>query len=771
MPAELSGIDSQKNLFARAASSSHSTTRTILHVEDDDIERDVLARLLKKHGYLVIAAANCEQAEQLVSALHFDLAIVDIRLPDGNGMDLCRKLRQTPLNTSTPLLQMSCFDTDLEAKVAALESGADAYLPKSADERELLATISAMVRRKLSTATERQVNLGEVVAAQYVLSHGTLGLQTVMDLICERSQLLTGAEGAVIELLDGEDLIYRACSGMASPYVGFRLKSSNSLSGLCIRTRQVLRCDDSETDDRVDRASCRKLGIRSMIIVPLGPAAGSEPIGVLKCLSNKCHAFSDQHMNLVELMAGMMAAALANTMAASELKRREEELHYQANHDPLTKLANRAAFRQVLQEAMHHEGALGAEAYAVLYLDLDRFKIVNDSLGHSAGDSLLIQTATRLRDCVRPGDLVARLGGDEFAILLRNLRGEDARTDARTVAERIHRALSRPFHVKGRDLFSSVSIGIAMCSISAATPESILRDADNAMYRAKAEGTGRITVFDVHMHEHIVRQLQLEMDLRLAVERDQFVLHYQPVVSLESGAITGFEALIRWEHPTRGLLAPGEFIPIAEETRLIVEMGEWALREAASWLQKLQAECVGAAHLTVAVNISGLQFAQPDFLDLVAAVLEETTLPAHCLKLEITESTMVQRAQMTPDLMQRLRSMEVELLIDDFGTGYSSLSYLTAYPLDALKIDRSFVSKLSQPNQEQAPEVIRCICAMAGAFHMNVIAEGIETRQELSFLRKIGCGYGQGYFFSPPLPAEEARELVLQGSLYELIMG
>ncbi|MEG4121595.1 EAL domain-containing protein [Microcoleus sp. N9_B4] len=437
---------------------------------------------------------------------------------------------------------------------------------------------------------------------------------------------------------------------------------------------------------------------------------------------------------------------------------------YDAFHDSLTGLPNRDLFVDCLGRAMI-ANTRGRRSYlfAVLFLDLDRFKVINDSLGHLVGDELLMAVVLRLRASIGRADTVARVGGDDFAILVRNVDVGSA-VD---LATRIHQALIVPFELKGQEVFVTASIGIALGGEPAATvreqPEHLLRDAHTAMYRAKALGTGRYQVFNASMHALAVERLQLETDLRMALKRQEFLLHYQPFVSLASGKIIGFEALVRWQHPLRGLISPVKFIPVAEETGAIVPLGEWVLEEACRQLGLWEGMFDFDQPLIMSVNLSGKQFAQPDLVDRIQVILETTGLSAESLKLEITESVVMDDVESAIAVLKQMKGLNVKLGIDDFGTGYSSLSYLSRFPTDTLKVDKSFVGRMELESEGENVAIVRTIVALAHALGMDVIAEGVETAAQLAKLRSIGCEYGQGYFFAKPLPSEAATALIASG--------
>jgi len=435
----------------------------------------------------------------------------------------------------------------------------------------------------------------------------------------------------------------------------------------------------------------------------------------------------------------------------TERKVAEELLLHHALTDVITGLPNRSLLLDRLGIAIRRTARSGGSV-AVLVLDLDGFKVVNDSLGHAVGDRLLGSVARRLEGCLRPSDTVARLGGDEYGVLVEDLR--DA-AEARAVAERVQDVLRESFDLDGRPVFTTASVGIAVGG-EGATPEALLRDADTAMYRAKSSGRARCEVFDPTMHATAVARLHLETDLRGAVERGEFELAYQPLVALGDGRITGFEALVRWRHPHRGVLQPAEFIPTAEETGLIVPLGRWVLREACRQLRDWNRR-YGAA-LSVNVNLSPRQFLDGGLARDVAAALREAELPAGFLKLEITEGLLMGDAGPVASTLDELKALGVELCIDDFGTGYSSLSYLHRFPIDTLKIDRSFIARLDADGQSE--QIVRTILVLAQSLNLRAVAEGVETLEQADRLLSMGCEYAQGFRFSRPLPGDEAGALI-----------
>ena len=443
------------------------------------------------------------------------------------------------------------------------------------------------------------------------------------------------------------------------------------------------------------------------------------------------------------------------------LRESKERFRHAAFHDSLTDLPNRNLFMETLKYALEKSKHNADFKFAVLFLDINRFKTINDSLGHSMGDRLILHVAKRLATSVREKDLVARFSGDEFAFILNNISDIE---DAIQFAELIKTKISAPFTLSGRQVFTSFSIGIAMGSAEYEVAEDILRDADIAMYHAK-EKEKDFVVFNKNMHTRAVTLLQLETDLRTAIERDQLCMFYQPIINLDTMKIFGFESLIRWNHPTRGLVPPNEFIPVSEETGLIVPMTLWILRTSCRQMVEWQRKNPANKNLVVSVNLSGKHFAHKDLVEQIKNILVETEMnPAH-LKLELTESAVMENAKNVISMMKQIRELGIQLSIDDFGTGYSSLSYLHRFPINTLKVDRSFVSAMEDGSENG--EIVRTVVALAKTLRLNVVAEGIETIHQLHQLRILGCEYGQGYLFSRPVPVEEAERLIDDQTRFE----
>lgn len=492
---------------------------------------------------------------------------------------------------------------------------------------------------------------------------------------------------------------------------------------------------------------------------PIDAEALRSKVSVFVHLRQNQLALESAHAELERRVAERTAElAEANRSLAREIVERkaaEQRLSERAFRDALTGLANRAQFTIDLKRAHGRSRRRPEDGFAVLMLDVDRFKLVNDSLGHLAGDSLLKGMATRLADCLREVDTIARLGGDEFAILLDGIT--DIK-DATRLTERLLRTLGNPFIIDGKEVFASLSIGITLMSGRYTTAEELLRDADAAMYRAKADGRARFQVFDVVMHVNAMAQLQLETELRHALERNEFAVYYQPIVALDDDRVVAFEALVRWQHPERGLMPPAEFIPLVEESGMIGPLGRWifetSCRQLAAWQR------AGFSKLAMNVNLSPREFADPELAGKIEAAAKAAGVPLSAIELELTESAVMSRGGAPEEALERLAALGVSICLDDFGTGYSCLSYLHRFPVKTLKIDRSFVSRMGAGDDRA--QIVHTIVAMAQSLGMSVTAEGVETLEQLERVRALGCHRAQGYYFAEAMDAEAAEHFLRQ---------
>jgi diguanylate cyclase (GGDEF)-like protein/PAS domain S-box-containing protein len=677
-------------------------TPTLLIVEDDEKVREVFSMRLKVAGYNILMAEDGKQALGMIDENHLDLVLLDIEMPGMTGLDVLKVVRQQFSAAALPIIMVSGSHSS-DAIVKALNLGANDFVPKPIDFPVALARIRTQISRKRAEEALRESE--ERYALAVLGANDGLwdwNLKTNEFYFSPRWKSMLGYEEHEIGN-NSEEWFNRIHPEEVEQVKANVSAHLNSLSSHFESEHRLMHKDGSYR-----WMLSRGLAVRDW--------------------SGK-----------VSRMAGSLTDITENKVA-----------------DALTELPNRVLFMDQLGRALERAKYIKHYQFAVFFLDLDRFKLVNDSLGHLIGDQLLIAAARRLKSCLHTGDIVARLGGDEFAILMQETKYV---SDATNVAERIQKALSQPFNLNGQEVFSSVSIGIALSESGYERPEDLLRDADTAMYRAKALGKARCEMFDTEMRDRAVARLQLETDLRRALERREFQVYYQAITSLVTGRISGFEALVRWQHPTRGLISPEEFIPVAEETGLIVPIDQWVLLQACNQMKQWQ-ELYGNHSLAICVNFSSKQFMQPDLVGQIHQVLEETGLEPNTLNLELTEHLIMENAESSIALLQQLRRLDVRVGIDDFGTGYSSLSYLYRFPIDTLKIDRSFISQAGA--DEENSVIVRTIINLAHNLGAEVVAEGVETEGQLQLLKKLHCEYAQGFYFSNPVNAETAEQLIQQ---------
>jgi diguanylate cyclase (GGDEF)-like protein len=587
-----------------------------------------------------------------------------------------------------------------------------------------------------------------------VARFGQLALEgtDIDELAQEAGLIVTGVLGAdiggVMKLLPGGDeLLLVAAVGLPEEQIGkTRVPTGyRSQSGYALATGKPVVVRDWRTETRFQESKLQAdAGMRSAAIILI--RAKGEPYGVLGAGFETEYEFTQEDVNFMQAIANVLANAI-------ERRRTEERTQHEALHDSLTGLPNRNLFLDRLQHALS-VAARRSTAIAVLFLDLDQFKLVNDSLGHAAGDELLAAVAPRLEQALRPGDTVARFGGDEFAVLAEDVRDERG---AIRIAERIAEALARPLILREREHFVSASIGISI-GTGAEEPEALIRDADAALYRAKDHGRGGYEIFDEVMRSRVIEHMQTENDLRRALQRHEFVIHYQPVVSLIDGSIVSMEALLRWDHPERGLIGPFAFIPVAEESRLIVPIGrrviEQACRQAAIW-QQLHPD---SAPVGVAVNLSARQLADPELIPHVEGSIRANGIEPSTLWLELTESTVLDDTSYIERTLEGLRQLGVQLVLDDFGVGFSSLGYIKRLPLSMIKLDRTFVENVTDSPHDAA--IVRAVSEMAETIGIGVVAEGVETEEQVRVARDLGCGYAQGFHFAEPVPASYVEHLL-----------
>jgi diguanylate cyclase (GGDEF)-like protein/PAS domain S-box-containing protein len=689
------------------------TQTRILVVEDESIVALDIQERLESLGYEVPAtAASGEKAIEKAGVHRPDLVLMDIQLQGRmDGVEAADLIRQ---QFGIPVVYLTA-NADHPTVQRAKVTEPFGYVIKPFEERELHTTIEVALYKHQA---ERALKESE-----------------------ERYRLLVELSPEAIVVQSNERIVY------ANPAAANLFGAANVEALLGLAVADFLHADHRE--NFLARARHLKGNQQSSL---------------------KAEKFVrlDGQMRDVEVVLAAVTyvgkpAIQILTRDITERRRAEEQLLHDAFHDSLTGLPNRALFLDHLKLAVRHCRRRMGYLFAVLFIDLDRFKIVNDSLGHMVGDELLIAIARRLESCLRDGDTIARLGGDEFTILLDGITDH---AQAQRVAERVKEVLAQPFSLAGRELFISASLGIKYSGGGDEEPEDLLRDADTAMYSAKALGKAQYQIFDAKMHIQALTLLEIESDLRRAIEREEFEVNYQPIVALQSGRISGFEALIRWRHPERGPIPPSDFIPIAEETGLIIEIDRWVLKQACLQMRRWQEALPVTRRMKISVNLSCKQFMQPTIVAQVLKTLEETGLDPFSLKLEITESVMMERGDYAMQVLEQLSQAGIELSLDDFGTGYSSLSYIHHFPVSTLKIDQSFIKRIGGA---QNGEIVRAVVALARNLGLEVVAEGIETVMQLDQLKALGCEQGQGYYFSEAVAEEVATELIQKEECSELV--
>jgi len=756
----------------------------VLVVDDDEAGRYLLESLFTAHGYEVVSAVDgidaLDKARQAVP----DLIVTDVLMPRMDGYKFCVRLKNDPDLQSVPVLVYTASFGDPADQRFALSLGVNSFLLKPQDPDTLVAEVARLLAmetpgpsgpsadepRMLKEYGERishklYQKLLEIEQKNADLNQAMLRLNAEVDakskLVAELSSAVASEREAEDALLVSQERYAAAVRGASDGIWDWDLTEGaffasprfHDLLGLAVG-EPILTAEDwyaaVEPED-VDRLRF-EIDLHLRDLTPHFESeyrvAGSD--GSVRWMLSR-----GQALRRDDGTPYRMAGSLTDI---TDRKRSEEQLLHSALYDGLTGLPNRTLFMDRMQFLETRRLRHSEYQYAVLFIDLDRFKNVNESLGHAAGDALLVEAARRLAGCLRTGDTAARFSGDEFVLLLDDVREPQ---EADRLAALIQSSIAEPFQVGEHELYTTASIGIAMTSELIQDPEELMRDAETAMYRAKEAGRARSEVFDVVMHARAVSALRTEAELRRAIERDELEPFYQPVVSLASGTIVSCEALVRWNHPERGLLSPYEFVPVAEESGLVVPMGLVVMRAACernvSWQRQ------GRPPIKMSVNLSARQFEGPDLLDSIKAVLEETGMAPEYLLLEVTESVVMADPARAAGTLDALHALGVSLAVDDFGTGYSSLAYLKKFAFHMLKIDRSFVMDIPRDLDDMA--IVEAVISLAHSLKLQVTAEGVETVEQLEFLRALGCDNMQGYLVSRPVPAAEFEDLLERGRL------
>ncbi|MCM1983926.1 two-component system response regulator [Lyngbya confervoides] len=701
----------------------------ILIVDDNPTNLEVMSETLSDAGYEVAIATSGKRAIQQVQRRQPDLMLLDVMMPGCDGFQTCQIIRQDLGLKNIPIIFMTAL-ADTGSKIKGLELGAVDYIAKPFHEQEVLARVNVHLQLK---QTEQKLRRSEARLESILNSLE----EVVWSVTVDPLQFLY--INPAIEPISG----YPAAHFMANPQLWFNMVHPEDRCTVQQAFESLTQTPAIELEYRIltQQGSTRWLRVRAQHIHDhtLEEAAREKP----------------NQLRIDGILYDV-----------SDRKEIETQLIHEAHHDSLTGLINRNCFIDTLTQRLVQSRIEPGSSFAVLFIDLDRFKSINDSLGHHLGDQLLQKVAERLQQSLRPADIIARLGGDEFTVLLDRVNHTN---DAISVAERINQRLAIPFQIEGQLLFTTASIGIVMATPHYACAEELLRDADIAMYQSKKRGKASWQLFDPSMYESSLRQLELERDLRLSLENQDFSLYYQPIIHLETGRFLGFEALVRWIHPRRGFVSPAEFIPIAEESGLIEPLGDQILWTACRQIKQWLTQFPHLVDLSVSVNLSSKQLQNAKFVETLDRALTTTGISGQYLKLEITESILMGNHESLTSLFRSLLKRQVTLSLDDFGTGYSSLSYLHRFPLNEIKIDRSFINRIE--TDQQSREIVKIITTLAKTLNMTTVAEGVETLEQAEYLRSMACDMVQGYYFSQPLPEAEATAWIMNHAATLTIMA
>ncbi|MDJ0701960.1 MAG: EAL domain-containing protein [Leptolyngbyaceae cyanobacterium MO_188.B28] len=763
----------------------------LLIVEDvtEDVELIALTLESAQISLTYDVADNTTLYRQLLHDKTYDVVVSDYQLPSFSGLQAFELLKQSAQNIPFILITDSLGE---EAAVECIKGGMTDYVLKDRLFRLPTALNRALQefelrRQKQAAILQIQQQAWRDASISRIIReiHETLVLdkvlQTTVNQLHDVFQVTKcfiiqpdGAGQMRLTHLNQSDSEYKLSVGIPFTCMSYRDNQDSLLQGKLVIS--------SKKDGYITlkiKDSVHGYQYHSLVLAPLLYQQSYRGcIGLCEC--SRGRHWNDYELTLIESIAHQCAIAIHQAelyqkaqTELSELQKIEEKLRHDAFYDTLTGRPNRRLFLERLRKVLllsqgrsRQDSNEPPYRFAVLFLDLERLKVINDSLGHVIGDQLLEMAAQRFSSCLRIRDTVARLSGGEFAILLEEISEIN---DAIEVIHRIHQALRLPFLFDNHEIFISASIGVAFSADHYTEPMQLLRDANTAMYRSRGKGRDSYEIFDASMHAHGLEELQLETDLQRAIERQELAVYYQPIVSLSTNRICGFEALVRWRHPERGIIYPTEFIAVAEETGLIMSIDWWVLREACRQLRYWQEEFPAFASLGMNVNLSGKQFSRPDLITQIDRVLEETQLDGGSLKLEMTESVLIENAEVALEIFEQLKVRRIQVCLDDFGTGYSSLSYLRRFPIHTLKIDRSFITRLGIDSEDS--EIVKAIVSLGLTLGLRVVAEGVETPSQLSFLRTINCHESQGYYFSRPVDSETAGHLLQDPIIAKLRYG
>lgn len=703
----------------------------ILVVDDERINLKLIEGILQGYDLNLVMASSGPEALLMVQEHDFAVALLDVMLPGMDGFELAEQLRSSDFTRNIPIIFITAISKEQRHVFRGYELGAVDYLFKPVEPEILRGKVGIFAelhrkKRGLEETTKRlEATIGELEVSRVALENSEERYRMVADYNYDWESWIA-PEGKSIYVSPSCERIsgYTPDRFLEEPDFLQRIIHRDDLPAWQNFMRDKSVEDEEGLDFRIHHKNAR-----------------------IKWVSLVKHVIESEN--------GVSLGVRTSLRDITSRKRMEDQLKHSSLHDPLTGLPNHALFLDRVSQAIGRSSGSG-KYFAVLFVNLDRFQAINDHYGHGMGDKILVRMGIKLRQTVRTVDTVARFGGDEFVILI---EGMERKTDVRYLVKQVHKSFVDSIDIDGIDFSVTASMGLDVAKNGDADKDGIVQNAQLAMYKAKEGGKNRFVIYSKKMREGIINVLAVESDLKRALKAREFEAHYQPLVNLADGTLYGFEALARWRHPERGLVSPGEFIPVAEETGLIVDLGAQILEEACSTLSNWRDKHPGAVDLTMAVNISAKQFGESTLVNEVSKILERSGLPPNRLKLEITETVVMLDAMESTTRLGFLKALGITLSIDDFGTGYSSMSYLQKFPLDQLKVDLSFVRRM-----EKAPEnieIIRAIVNMAHSLRLRVVAEGIETERQRDLLYSLQCDYGQGYLYSKPLPIKEAEEFLV----------